>query len=135
MNKETDTPIQTRDSSHRRTRKTHQTNSTASIVLVVFLWLALAGGGGFLAKHYIDSSIQKVQQTNVASIEELNERVTTLAQAVKELNNILNNTDQTLSSSGDIQKELNAKILLLDQQLQALEKSLKTLKEAPNAGR
>lgn len=133
MNQGTETPMQKRDISHRGARKTNQ--ATTSIVLVALVWLALVGGGGYLAKYYIDSSIQKVQQSNVVSMEELNERVTTLAQAVKELNNVLNNTDETLSSSGDIQKELNAKIEVLDQQLQVLEKSLATLKEAPNAGR
>lgn len=100
-------------------------------VLLFLLWGGLVYEGFYFTKHYFDQTINNIQQTNAMHMQEVNEKLAGLTNELYALQQAINNTDKTLSSSGDIQEELNKKILVLDEQLKALEKSLKILKEAP----
>ncbi|MBO8129493.1 MAG: hypothetical protein H0Z39_09900 [Peptococcaceae bacterium] len=102
-----------------------------SFLLVLVLWGGLVYGGCYYAKQYIDRTIQDVQQTNAMNVRAIKDRLDTLAAKIQEIEDVLQQADQTLASSGSTQKELNKKIAELDRQLQELEKSLNILKEAP----
>jgi uncharacterized protein HemX len=106
-----------------------------SILLIVVLWGGIACGSFYFAKQYIDRSINRVQQTNAINVKALEDRLDTLSTGINDIEQALTNAGLTLSSSDTTQKELNRKIERLDQQLQELEKSLKILKEAPDAVR
>jgi peptidoglycan hydrolase CwlO-like protein len=106
-----------------------------SIFLFLVVWGGLVWGGFYIAKQYLDKSINNIQQTNAMNMQEVNEKLDSLNLELQALKKEISNTDQTISSSGSIQVELNKKIMVLDQQLKNLEKSLKILKEAPNARR
>jgi|GEM_PF-989948 len=107
----------------------------AGVLIAVLLWGGLVFGGFYTTKHYIDKAIQKVQQTNAMNVQAINERLDTLTSDMKGLKSVLRDADQTLSTSGSLQEELNEKIVMLEQQLKDLETSLKILKEAPNGAR
>lgn len=109
--------------------------SILCVLLAVFIWGGLVYGGFYIARQYIDRSIQKVQQTNAMNVKALEDRLETMSGEMREIEKRLGMAGQTLSSSDSTQKELNVKIQKLDVQLQELERSLKILKEAPNAAR
>lgn len=118
----------------KQARRTGRKNTGLKVVLFLLslaVWCGMVYGGFYYSKQYLDQSILKIQQTNAMNIQELNDRLINLAAEMQDLKKLLSNTDQTLSSSGSLQRDLNAKINMLDQQLQNLEKSLKILKEAP----
>ncbi len=105
------------------------------IFLLLLVWGGLVYGGFYIARQYLDKSINNMQQTNAMNMQEVNERLDSLNLELNNLRKEISNTDKTLSSSGSIQVELNQKIEVLDKQLKNLEKSLNILKEAPNARR
>lgn len=100
---------------------------------IIVLWLIMCLGSAYLAKDYLDKTMLSVQQTNAMNVQSLESRLSALSEEMKQIKELLLNTDQTLTSSDSTQKALNDKINELDQQLQALEKSLNVLKEAPDA--
>lgn len=100
---------------------------------IIVLWLIIFMGSAYLAKDYIDKTMLSVQQTNAMNVQSLESRLGVLSEEMKQIKELLQNTDQTLTSSDSSQKALSDKINQLDKQLQALEKSLKVLKEAPDA--
>ncbi len=119
------------DSQYLQGRKRKKTTAWAGILLGVVLWLGLVAGGFYVAKTYIDQSMQNIQQTNAMNIKAVNDRLDAIASDIQALKNGLNMTGQTLSSSGDIQRELSGRIVELESQLLELQKSLQVLKEAP----
>lgn len=119
----------TDNESPRHTNRKKSINSKT--VVVVLLWCVLVFGGFYIGKVYLDKALHDIQQTNAMNIKNLDERIGTLTSEVQELKAILSNTDQVISNSGVLQADLNFKIQMLDQQLQDLQKSLQTLKEAP----
>lgn len=106
-------------------------NNFLGIVLIIVLWGGMVFGGFYTAKNYIDRAILKVQQTNAMNVQAINERLDTIAADMKNLENIVGTAGQSISSSGNIQKELVERIELFDQQIQELKRSLDILKEAP----
>ncbi|MEG6523026.1 hypothetical protein [Desulfotomaculum sp. 1211_IL3151] len=102
---------------------------------IIVLWLIIFMGSAYLAKDYIDKTMLSVQQTNAMNVQGLESRLGVLSEEMKQIKELLQNTDQTLTSSDSTQKALRDKINELDKQLQALEKSLNVLKEAPDANR
>ena len=104
---------------------------TGSIALLFVVWVVLVAGGYYAAKVYFDQTVQKIQQANSMNVQALNERMEGLALEITELKALLNVADQSITTSGSLQKDLNERITLLDQQLKSLEQSLKILKEAP----
>ncbi|MCR4442634.1 MAG: hypothetical protein QHH10_10340 [Peptococcaceae bacterium] len=112
-------------------RKKNKAGSVLAVFLAVVIWCGLVGGGYYAAKRYVDQVVQKVQQTNAMHVQLLNERLSALSSEMNELKRLLSSADQTISSTGSLQQELNARIEQLDLQMQELEKSLKILKEAP----
>ena len=116
-----------------RARKTSSSKSLGPLYIVLFLlvWAGLVYGGFYYSKQYFDQEIKNIQQTNAMYIQEIKDRMDSLTNELIALKGDLSNTDETISSSSSIHKELNAKIELLDKQLKNLEKSLQILKEAP----
>jgi len=112
-------------------RKRKRAGGVLAVFLAVVVWCGLVGGGYFAAKRYVDQAVQKVQQTNAMHVQMLNERLSGLSSEMDELKKLLSSADQTISSTGSLQRELNARIEQLDLQMRELEKSLKILKEAP----
>ncbi|MFZ5634427.1 MAG: hypothetical protein ACOY40_16460 [Bacillota bacterium] len=112
-------------------RKERKRASGVYVFLVIVVWVGIVFGGFYLAKQYIDQSIQSVQQTNAMQVQTLEARLDALAKEMKEIEETLENAGVALSSSDTTQKKLDDKIEKLDKQLQELEKSLKILKEAP----
>lgn len=106
-------------------------NNFLGIVLIIILWSGMVFGGFYIAKNYIDRAILNVQQTNAMNVQAINERLDTIAADMKNLENIIGTAGQSISSSGNIQKELVERIELFDQQIQELKRSLDILKEAP----
>ena len=107
----------------------------AGLVIVVLLWGGLVFGGFYLAKQYIDKAVQRVQQTNAMSVQAINERLDALNSDMRGLKEVLSTADETLASTGSLQRQLTEKIAALEHQMQDLETSLKILKEAPNGSR
>ncbi|MGI6451964.1 MAG: hypothetical protein ACOX0E_00530 [Syntrophomonadaceae bacterium] len=108
-------------------------NKGLPFFLVVFLWLALVCLGFYLAKEYIDNSLQNIQQNNAMNIKILEERIGEMTEELRQIEFALSEADETLSSSSFTQEKLNEKIEELDQRLSELSASLEILKEAPNA--
>jgi len=104
-------------------------------ILFILIWGGIVYEGYYYSKNYFDKTINNIQQTNAMNVEQINGRLDNLKNEMEELKMSFSSTDETLSSSGSIQEQLNKKIELLDGQLKNLEKSLKILKEAPNAKR
>ena len=104
---------------------------TGSIALMFVIWVVLVAGGYYAARVYFDQAVLKIQQSNSMNVQALNERMESIALEIKELKVLLNVADNAISTSGSLQKDLNERITLLDQQLKNLEQSLKILKEAP----
>ena len=100
-------------------------------LFVLGIWCGIIYGSGYYAKQYIDQSILNVQQTNAMHIKELEDRINGLSVEIKEIKDILQETDKVLEGSETTQQALNEKIEELDRQLKELEKSLQLLKEAP----
>lgn len=100
-------------------------------VLLACIWGWLVYAGYHFTKQYFDTTINNLQQTNALNMQAINERLASINSEINAIKEAISQTDQTLSSSGSIQAELNKKIELLDKQLQDLEKSLEILKEAP----
>lgn len=115
----------------RRKKSTIRLFDFVCVFFFLLIWTVLIYGGFYFTKQYLDTALHNVQQTNIVNLMEVKERLDSLSGEMKALQNELINTDQTLSSSGNIQAQLNRKIELLDTQLKNLEKSLKILKEAP----
>jgi len=115
----------------RRKKGTMRLFDFVCVFFFLLIWTVLIYGGFYFTKQYLDTALHNVQQTNIVNLMEVKERLDSLSGEMKALQNELINTDQTLSSSGNIQAQLNRKIELLDTQLKNLEKSLKILKEAP----
>lgn len=105
--------------------------NTSAVLVLIILWGALVGGGFYIAKEYLDKSINMVQQTNSMSIQTLSDRMDNLAGEIQSLKQLWGNADQTLSTTGSLQMELNQKIEMLIQRQEELERSLNILKEAP----
>ena len=101
------------------------------LFLTVFLWLALVCLGFYLAKEYIDNSLQIIQQNNAMSLKILEEQIEEMTEKVRQIEFALSEADDTLSSSSSTQEKLNEKIEELDQRLSELSASLEILKEAP----
>jgi len=101
----------------------------------VLAWFFLVCGGFYIAKLYVDQSLQDIQQANAINVKELEGRLDAISGDVSAIQDALGQAGTTLSSSGTTQKELVSRIEKLDSQLQDLEKSLTILKEAPNAAR
>lgn len=101
------------------------------VLLFLLIWGGLIYAGFYFTKQYLDNTINNIQQTNAMNIQEVKERLDSLANEMIALKSELSSTDETLSSSSSIQEQLRKKIDLLDAQLKNLEKSLKILKEAP----
>lgn len=106
-----------------------------ALFIAVVLWAGLVYGGFYFSRQYIDQAVQRVQQTNAMNVQTINERLDALNSETKELKEVLGYADETLTSTGDLQKELTDKIKMLEKQMQELEKSLNVLKEAPNGSR
>lgn len=119
------------DSAQKRLNRKNSTTSTGTKIALLFLWCSLTFSGFYIGKAYLDKTFHDIQQTNAMNIRNIEERVETLTSEVQELKSILGNTDQVISNSGNLQADLNAKIQILDQQMQDLQKSLQILKEAP----
>lgn len=129
-------PLIAEDAARHGSRRGSRAAAQKKVLLAMvafFVWAGLVGGGFYIGKQYLDESLRTIQQTNAMNIQELNERLDSMATQMQDLQGILSTTDQTLSSSGNIQRDLNAKIELLDSQLQSLMQSLNILKEAPDA--
>lgn len=114
-------------------RRERSGNSGVAVFIMILLWAGLVGGGFYVGKTYLDRSIEEIKQTNAMNIQVLTERIASLNTQIEELQQLIGSTDAALSSSGNIQMQLNSKIEMLTQQMSALEESLRILKEAPNA--
>jgi septal ring factor EnvC (AmiA/AmiB activator) len=112
-------------------RKKKRTNKSGLILLFLIIWGGLFAGGFYFTKNYFDRTINNIQQTNALNIQMIKERLDSLTNELLVLKSEISTTDQTLSSTGNIQAELSKKIEILDAQLKNLEKSLRILKEAP----
>ncbi|MGI6606356.1 MAG: hypothetical protein ACOX2X_04880 [Peptococcia bacterium] len=123
--------LQDKENVRRRNKNTSIGKGIAYVLLFLLVWGGLVYGGFSFTKQYFDQTITNLQQTNALHMQEVNEKLSALNNELNALKNALSDTDETLSSAGDIQEELNEKIELLDDQLKALEKSLNILKEAP----
>ncbi len=111
--------------------KTKKTRSSLPLVVAAILvWAGLIYGGFYLAKDYVDNSIQKVQETNAMNVKVLEDRLNSINTEMKEIKSALAQTDETLASTNSTRQELNQKIEELDKQLKALEKSLNILRES-----
>ncbi len=119
------------DSQYLQGRKRKKSTAWAGILLGVVLWLGLVAGGFYVAKTYIDQSMQNIQQTNAMNIKAVNDRLDAIASDIQALNSGLNITEQTLSSSGNVQMELISRIAEVEARVQELKESLDILKEAP----
>ena len=108
-----------------------ESNGIIFFSLIVAAWVLMVVGGFYAGKLYIDRCFETVQQTNAIHVQELENRMDSLAAEVDEIELALQDADQTLASSSSTQENLNQKIENLDQQLQQLAKSLNILKEAP----
>jgi chromosome segregation ATPase len=118
-----------------RRKKTSSKLGFIYILLLLLIWAGLVYGGFYFTKQYLANAINNIQQTNAMNMQEVKERLDSLTNEMIALKSELSSTDETLSSSSGIQEQLNKKIDLLDGQLKNLEKSLKILKEAPDARR
>ncbi len=101
------------------------------VSIATFMWILVILGGFGIGKLYIDRSLEAVQQANAIHVQTLKDQLDSMAVDIDQIQVALNNADQTLSSSGSTQENLNKKIQDLDNQLQLLAKSLAILKEAP----
>jgi len=123
--------LNTEPEQNRQMNRQKRRIKTGSIALLFVVWVVLVAGGYYAAKVYFDQTVQKIQQANSMNVQALNERMEGLALEITELKALLNVADQSITTSGSLQKDLNERITLLDQQLKSLEQSLKILKEAP----
>lgn len=105
------------------------------LFITVLLWAGLVFGGFYITRQYIDKTVQRVQQTNAMSVQAINERLDALNSDMKGLKEVLGAADETLASTGSLQKNLTEKIGMLEKQMQELERSLSILKEAPHGSR
>jgi len=101
------------------------------IFLVLATWILLVAGGYYAGKLYIDQSIAAVQQDNAVHMITIEQQIESLDAQIYEIQQALNNADQSWASSGTTQENLNQKIEALDKQLKSLEQSLNILREAP----
>ena len=74
-----------------------------------------------------------IQQENAMNITEIREDITILSAEIKNLRTSMEDTGVVISGTSDVQSRIDKKLLNLEYQLQELEKSLKILKEAPDA--
>ena len=93
------------------------------VSIATFMWILVILGGFGIGKLYIDRSLEAVQQANAIHVQTLKDQLDSMAVDIDQIQVALNNTDQTLSSSGSTQENLNKKIQDLDNQLQLLAKS------------
>lgn len=103
------------------------------VLLIIAIWGGIVYSAYYYARQYIDLSIQMVQQTNAMNVQIITDRLDTLGSEITKIREALQDTGKTISSSTSTQEELSDKINKLDKQLQELEKSLKILREAPDA--
>jgi len=101
------------------------------ILAAACLWVLTVCGGYYIAKVYIDRSVEAVQQTNAVQVQAIENRLNSMASDIDQIRLALNNADRSIASSGSTQQNLNQRITDLDKQLQMLAKSLQILKEAP----
>ncbi|PKM89823.1 MAG: hypothetical protein CVU87_04215 [Firmicutes bacterium HGW-Firmicutes-12] len=118
------------ESSRAHTRRKTRNNFLGGVFIFI-LWCGLVFSGFYVARHYIDQAIQKVQQTNAMNVQAINERLDILTADMKSLENAVGSTGQTISSSGSVQQEILARMAQFEQQIQELKSSLNILKEAP----
>lgn len=117
----------------RVSRKERRQGLRLAVPLAVFLWIALLGGGFWLAKGYIDNSLRDIQDTNALHVQALQDKLESLSQKLEELERALETADDTIARSSITQEELNERIMELDRQLEKLEESLRILKESDDA--
>lgn len=132
-----------------------------SIVFVLSLiWIAIFYFGANTAKNYIDNAIINIEMKSIENhqmllsentafsieVNNLNIEIKILREDIKVLNgkmesfslnvsslkSSIDNIDTSVSSSVEIQAEIGARILELDNKLKSLRKSLDILSEAPN---
>ncbi len=123
--------VEIKTNKHQETKKSSQKPRILLFLLIITFWVGLIYGAGYYTKQYIDYSIQTVQQTNAMNARAIEDRLELLSNNLQEIKDALQDTDQTISSSDSIQKELTNRITELDKQLKELQHSLAILKEAP----
>ncbi len=69
----------------------------------------LFAGGFYFTKIILIESINNIQQTNALNIQMIKERLDSLTNELLVLKSEISTTDQTLSSTGNIQAELSKK--------------------------
>ena len=114
----------------KRARKTASRLNLPILIITILVWAGLVCGGFYLAKDYVDNSIQEVQETNAMNVQTLDQKLTGIQKEMEEVKTALAQTDETLSSTDSTRKELNQKIEQLDKQLKQLENSLNILRES-----
>jgi len=97
----------------------------------VWGWNKIVNTGYGLAKNYVDTAIEQVRQENALNIQELTDQMDQLSNEMTSLRDAVENTDETLSGSTNIQQDIEKRLQDLDSQLEDLERSLKILREAP----
>lgn len=94
-------------------------------------WNRIVDIGYAHAKNYVDTAIEHVRQENALNVQQLQERMDELSDEMRALRNAVESTDETLSGSATIQKDIEERLGALDDQLEDLERSIKILREAP----
>lgn len=120
----------------RRKIKKNKTTRQARIkilvwVLSIAVWLGIVYYGTTMAKDYIDVSIKNVEQANAIGLKDINEQVLELKAEIIALRDSIKDTDNSLSSTGQLQESIDEQLTALNSRLEELEASLKLLKEAP----
>lgn len=101
------------------------------LILSIWAWNRIVEKGYIHAKNYVDTAIEHVRQENALNVQQLQERMDLLSSEMKALRGAIENTDDTLSGSANIQKDIESRLESLDEQLVDLERSIKILREAP----
>jgi septal ring factor EnvC (AmiA/AmiB activator) len=125
--------IRPEENNARRNKKEGRRGVGLAVPLLVLLWLALVGGGVWLARDYIDNSLRDIQDTNALHVQALQDKLESLSQKLDELEMALEAADDSIARSSTTQEELNERIVELDRQLEKLEESLRILKESNDA--
>ncbi len=101
------------------------------ILLSLAIWSGVVYYGFITAKEYIDTSIKNVQQQNAVNLTDINDQIIQLSGEISALRESIEDTDSSLSSTGDLQESIDEQLSALDKRLRELEDSLEILQEAP----
>ena len=102
------------------------------IFIMLILWAGLTYGGYYYATDYVQRTVREIQETNALNVKVLEEDIQSLREEMGAIQEALDQTDKTLSSTGSAGEAVNERISLLDDQLKKLEKSLNIMMESGN---